>query len=217
MFAQNQGWLASADAASTAANATGGATEPVSNIGAMIDAPSAGMDTVAAMSDEAVSSGGGLMTEGLPDTNAMGGSPQSVVQQAITEPKGLIDTGPGASPLAGNPTDMRLASGTQTAPLAGARSSGSIFDTIKGLFTDSNGKTNKDMLALAGNFIGGAFDQKKEAEGDLLSVRAETERAQLKNASDIPNMGLGTKKTAPTFRPPGPTYYGPKIGLIGAR
>jgi hypothetical protein len=231
-FAQSQGWLASAGASAGGGGGLGplgddirgfGAEEFASNTEAMIKTPTVGVDVPAPAGDVVASSGGGLMTEGLPDTSVMGGPGQSVIKDALAQPSGgLINAGPSGS-LSKAALDGTSSFGANSAPgafdmaMARPASSTSVFDSLKNLFFDKDGRENKTMLSIAGNMVGGMFDDKKKAETDILKTRAEAEKAQMQNANDIPKLGITNKRNGPIFRPPGPTYYGPQVGLIGAR
>jgi hypothetical protein len=232
-FAQNQGWLANAGAANTAASGAGGA-EAVSNTTAAINAPTSGVAPVSGAVGETV-------TAGLPD----GGS---VVQDAISQGTDLAGAGDAGLMFAGQDANAAASLGQRSLMQAGGLDpatfgdagmmyagqdgkaattlgggpktvkSGSVFDSLKRLFTDKDGNVDKTMASIAANFVGGAFDSKKKAETDLYKTRTEAEKAQMKNGNDVPNLGIGTKKTGPLFKPPGPTYYGPNVsGLMFAR
>ena len=195
-FASGKGWLSGADAAKSG-------TEAVSNTEAMINSTGVGVENVTPTVDigaeigaSSATSGG---TAGLSDTAANITAPSS----AATPSTGLID--------AMNPTDIRLANGTQTTPfmtpassaVAPAAQSGTFMDTIKGfadLFKDKDGKYNKDMLSMGMNFVGGLFDDKKGAETDYLKAQIAAMDAQRSNASAIPDMSGLKVSTKNIFR-----------------
>lgn len=214
MFAQGKGWLGGADAAKSG-------TEAVSNTEAMINSTGVGVENVTPTVDigaeigaSSATSGG---TAGLSDTAANITAPSS----AATPSTGLID--------AMNPTDIRLANGTQTTPfmtpassaVAPAAQSGTFMDTIKGfadLFKDKDGKYNKDMLSMGMNFVGGLFDDKKGAETDYLKAQIAAMDAQRSNASAIPDMSGLKVSTKNIFKSTAPTYLAPRVGgLMNAK
>lgn len=213
-FASGKGWLGGADAAKSG-------TEAVSNTEAMINSTGVGVENVTPTVDigaeigaSSATSGG---TAGLSDTAANITAPSS----AATPSTGLID--------AMNPTDIRLANGTQTTPfmtpassaVAPAAQSGTFMDTIKGfadLFKDKDGKYNKDMLSMGANFVGGFFDDKKKAEQAFLDAKTGEINAQLKNASAIPDMSGLKVNPKSVFKNAPPTYMAPRIGgLMNAK
>lgn len=213
-FASGKGWLGGADAAKSG-------TEAVSNTEAMINSTGVGVENVTPTVDigaeigaSSATSGG---TAGLSDTAANITAPSS----AATPSTGLID--------AMNPTDIRLANGTQTTPfmtpassaVAPAAQSGTFMDTIKGfadLFKDKDGKYNKDMLSMGMNFVGGLFDDKKGAETDYLKAQIATMDAQRSNASAIPDMSGLKVSTKNIFKSTAPTYLAPRVGgLMNAK
>ncbi|MBP8190373.1 MAG: hypothetical protein KAX73_00905 [Aquabacterium sp.] len=213
-FASGKGWLGGADAAKSG-------TEAVSNTEAMINSTGVGVENVTPTVDigaeigaSSATSGG---TAGLSDTAANITAPSS----AATPSTGLID--------AMNPTDIRLANGTQTTPfmtpassaVAPAAQSGTFMDTIKGfadLFKDKDGKYNKDMLSMGMNFVGGLFDDKKGAETDYLKAQIAAMDAQRSNASAIPDMSGLKVSTKNIFKSTAPTYLAPRVGgLMNAK
>lgn len=213
-FASGKGGLGGADAAKSG-------TEAVSNTEAMINSTGVGVENVTPTVDigaeigaSSATSGG---TAGLSDTAANITAPSS----AATPSTGLID--------AMNPTDIRLANGTQTTPfmtpassaVAPAAQSGTFMDTIKGfadLFKDKDGKYNKDMLSMGMNFVGGLFDDKKGAETDYLKAQIAAMDAQRSNASAIPDMSGLKVSTKNIFKSTAPTYLAPRVGgLMNAK
>jgi hypothetical protein len=79
-------------------------------------------------------------------------------------------------------------------------------------------KNNKDLVKVAGDFIGGAFDDKKKAETDYLSARSEEIRQQMANANAVPDGKFRNKSRGPLFKPGQPTYRAPRVGgLMNAR
>lgn len=211
MFAQGKGLIGGAEKAG----------EAVSNTSAMIKTQGVGVENVTPTVDigaeigaSSATSGG---TAGLSDTAANITAPSS----AATPSTGLID--------AMNPTDIRLANGTQTTPfmtpassaVAPAAQSGTFMDTIKGfadLFKDKDGKYNKDMLSMGMNFVGGLFDDKKGAETDYLKAQIAAMDAQRSNASAIPDMSGLKVSTKNIFKSTAPTYLAPRVGgLMNAK
>ena len=211
MFAQGKGLIGGAEKAG----------EAVSNTSAMIKTQGVGVENVTPTVDigaeigaSSATSGG---TAGLSDTAANITAPSS----AATPSTGLID--------AMNPTDIRLANGTQTTPfmtpassaVAPAAQSGTFMDTIKGfadLFKDKDGKYNKDMLSMGMNLVGGLFDDKKGAETDYLKAQIAAMDAQRSNASAIPDMSGLKVSTKNIFKSTAPTYLAPRVGgLMNAK
>lgn len=213
-FASGKGGLGGADAAKSG-------TEAVSNTEAMINSTGVGVENVTPTVDigaeigaSSATSGG---TAGLSDTAANITAPSS----AATPSTGLID--------AMNPTDIRLANGTQTTPfmtpassaVAPAAQSDTFMNTIKNfanLFKDKDGKYNKDMLSMGMNFVGGLFDDKKGAETDYLKAQIAAMDAQRSNASAIPDMSGLKVSTKNIFKSTAPTYLAPRVGgLMNAK
>lgn len=85
---------------------------------------------------------------------------------------------------------------------------------------------NKNVTSMLSNFIGGALDEKSDAETDLLKARAKNEQLQgsliaqqAANGSAIPDLtGLKVDPNKNVFsKTTAPTYYNPKaVGLINA-
>jgi len=214
MFAQGKGGLGGADAAKSG-------TKAVSNTKAMINSTGVGVENVTPTVDIGAEIGANSATSGstagLSDTAANITAPSS----AATPSTNLID--------AMNPTDIRLANGTQTTPfmtpassaVAPAAQSGTFMDTIKGfadLFKDKDGKYNKDMLSMGMNFVGGLFDDKKGAETDYLKAQIAAMDAQRSNASAIPDMSGLKVSTKNIFKSTAPTYLAPRVGgLMNAK
>lgn len=205
-FAQSQNWLSGAEA--------------VSNTGAMIDTPAPGIENVNP-TDMRLAAGtqatpmessmqAGAETAGLDGNIQQAITQQSPAAQAISPPPAdsLMN---GAGPLADvNPTDLRLADGTQKPPMMGGKDGGSIFDTINafGQWMEKN----KTLSTIGASFVGGMFDPKGQYYEDM----AELEKQRARNANDIPNLGLKLKKTGPAFPTTRPTYTPPRIGLMNA-
>jgi hypothetical protein len=216
-FASGKGWLA-ADA--TAAAGDGG------NIGAMLDAPAPGMENVnptdmrlAAGTQSTPMEASGLADAGS-TANMGSGLTQNITQTnslVSDAPKGLIDsanpTSPASTALAG-PGDPGWGADLGKDPVASLTKpgEGGIFGSLKKFSSFLN--ENKELTSMAGNFIGGMFDDRKKAETELLEARAATERQQLLNGSAIPNMNLRLKPQATIFRPGTPTYNAPRPGSL---
>lgn len=210
-YASGQGWLASGGA-NSALNDTGG------NIGAMLDAPAPGVSEVGANGTATWDAMGFDSAEAM--TAATGGLDSGITQNIATN--GLFDSA--------NPTDQRLAAGTQTSPLGNDPTSitnpaiavngntnapappgqGGILGTLKSFskFLDEN----KTLAKMGGDFIGGMFDDEKKARTELYQARADAERQQLLNGSAIPKLGLKLKPQETIFRPGTPTYNAPRPG-----
>jgi hypothetical protein len=161
------------------------------------------------LAEQAGTQAGGLMSAGAQE-------PVSSLSAAGTPATGVM--GAGEAVNAGmNPTDMRLAMGTQASPLdAATGTKGGVMDVL-GKFGDVM-KNNKDLVKIAGDFIGGAFDDKKKAETDFLTARSDEIRQQMANANDVPNGRFRNRSTGPLFKRGQPTYRAPRIGgLMNAR
>lgn len=237
-FAQGQGWLSGdlaggADAASVAADAATGGAEAVSNTGQMIAEaapgvvdPSAGlvgsMDPSAAnytnamdmASDAAGAAGGG--GSAIADVAASAGGGGGGLINAPLSPLAAQDVG---------------SFGSVTPVTAGSTAtSGSIFDTIKGV-GDFLGK-NKELASMGLNFVGGMFDDKKKAEAaqanaavGLYEAKTGSEllqqdilRQQVANANSVPDLtGLKVNPAVKVFNTGAPpTYLAPRAGLINS-
>lgn len=111
-----------------------------------------------------------------------------------------------------------------TAGQAGAQAatatanSGSVMDALKNFGTTM--KENKEITAMGLYFLGGAFDDKKKAETNLLN--AQTDNARLTgqlatqraaNANAIPDIS-GLKVNPRTVTPP--NYMAPRPGLMNS-
>lgn len=109
------------------------------------------------------------------------------------------------------------------------KATGGLFDTLKGWSNVL--KDNKELTSIAGNFIGGMFDKKKEAEAaaakasvGLYEARTQNEilqgdlaRQQASNANSVPDLtGLRTSKQDVFANKKNPVYYGPRAGLINS-
>lgn len=105
--------------------------------------------------------------------------------------------------------------------MQGEQGKSGVLDLFNKFFRNKDGSMNKDMMSLAGNFVGGMFDQRKRAESELLKARAETKRKQLEYGNSVPNLGLQAKpKPGGLFRTPSPTYQPVRLapgGLFNAR
>jgi hypothetical protein len=216
MFAQGKGWIGGAEKAGEAVSNTS-AMIKTQGVGVESMAQNVGADIAGTSASSAASSAG--QTAGL-DTS-MASNITAPTASAANSSSGLID--------AMNPTDIRLANGTQTTPfmtpassaVAPAAQSGTFMDTIKGfadLFKDKDGKYNKDMLSMGMNFVGGLFDDKKGAETDYLKAQIAAMDAQRSNASAIPDMSGLKVSTKNIFKSTAPTYLAPRVGgLMNAK
>jgi hypothetical protein len=220
MFAQGQGWI-------------GGSIGNEGNIAAMKGTTAPGVESVAPVIDNgsqatvdfgqaAGNNSIELSTAGLEQAGNTAKAIQqpsglidapSVVQPATAQPAGLIDATVNKPT---NPTDLRLAAGSQTSPQT---SGGSILDSFKSftdIFKDKDGRYNKDLLSMAGNFVGGMFDEKKEAETAYLKSRTNELNSQMRNANAIPDMSGFKFTPRDIFPKKTPTFSGTRVGLIGA-
>jgi hypothetical protein len=210
MFAQGKGWLPSGE--------SGGA----SNIETMTKSATPGVDTGLASAEMPMADAGGAMDIDMGTTPQSGSTTgTSTLQQNITAPASetpnMTQSGSQSPGLANAEKNFMPSTGAQEPVsnfMPGAEKSGSVFDSIgqfgKNLFTNKDGSLNKDLLSMAGNFVGGMFDDKKKAETDYLNSRNDELQMQMKNASAIPDisgMKLRNKNifpgTAPTYRPTG--------------
>lgn len=230
-FAQGKGWLSASDAAAGA--------ESVSNTQALMNTPAPGLETVAQNNPSAYVGQAEVATSGLPQT---GGLDAGSIASNITQTDGVASQVAGNAEQAGlidaaNPTDLRLAEGTQTSPLESMQGSvnpdinakDSLFargavqsplskeGNILGKLTDFWKGMDKESKSMLSNFVGGAFDKKKGAEADYLEARADEARQRLANGSAIPNMNFSLKKKN-LFKPTAPTYNAPRpAGLFYAK
>jgi hypothetical protein len=159
--------------------------------------------------------GGGLMNAGAQEpvsslvnpTNSLGGG---------TDPAGLL-----SKPQLDGTNVFGANSAPGALDVAGSTGSNKVFDVIGkfgDLFKNKDGSLNKDMVKMAGDFVGGAFDSRKAAETDFLEARSEEIRQQMANANDVPNGRFRNKSRGPLFKPGQPTYRAPRIGgLMNAR
>ena len=210
MFAQNQGWLNTAQAAAEA----GG------NTAAMIGQQAPGMESVAPTvdtgmgaveaantmtGDSLVAADGGNIAQGITDTTGVTQSPTM-----NTQPGGLLNASPS------NPLDQRLAAGK----VGEAANESSIFKSMKkfaDMLKNKDGTYDKNLLAIGANFLGGAFDDKKKAETDYYRSRTASEDAQRTNANSVPSLS-GLKVSDKNIFPTNASTYTPvRVGLINAR
>ncbi len=192
----------------------------ISNTSKMIAAPTPGVvdpsaavtaDTGAAVAGETAGDFARMDRAASTVAGEASGGAQLTSLAAPPEPAGLINAGgmPGALGSAG-------AAG---APAAAS----SIFDAIGGVGKFM--KDNKELTSLGMNFVGGMFDNKKQAEAEaargaseLYSARAAEMRQQMANASAVPDLtGLKVNPNAQVFNAtPPPIYQAPRVGLINA-
>lgn len=215
-FAQGKGWLPSDGGSSAAADA--------GNIGAMkgtaapgVEAATPVVDTGAVDFGQAAGSNAvelGQVAEAgkaldMPSLTQNITAPSQEIASAGSE--GLMNASNAKDTLLARKDYMPGASSTSVMP---GEQSKSIFDSIGNfaskVFKNPDGTMNKDMLSLAGNFVGGLFDDKKQAEGDYLKARTAELESQMRNANAIPdmrNLRLAKRpifpQTSPTYRPPG--------------
>lgn len=231
-FAQGKGWLATGDAANTASGAAG-----TGNIKAMTQTVAPGVENTL-NNPSAWTAGSEGQTAGLSS-----GSIATNLTTPMKEPgligSGTSDLGLGSiadSKIVGSP--LTASPGAASAPLptgqggwqaslgtttlgstarnmsyAGAQPGGGVLGMLKdfGNFL----KDNKELASMAGNFIGGMFDDEKKAKADYYQAGADSLRAKTANGSAVPNMGFTTKQNGPFFKPTSPTYTG--VSLWNAR
>ena len=208
MFAQNQGWLNTAQAAAEA----GG------NTATMIGQQAPGMEAVAptvdtgmgaveaagnVTGDTLVAADGGNIAQGITETTG--------VTQSPTMNTGLINTSPS------NPMDMKLAAGKVVGEAAKDTSVFSSLQKFADMLKNKDGTYDKNLLAIGANFLGGAFDDKKKAETDYYRSRTASEDAQRTNANSVPSLA-GLKVSDKNIFPTNASTYTPvRVGLINAR
>jgi hypothetical protein len=154
--------------------------------------------------------GDSAISSGIQGQNPLAGAPQQ--------------GGGGLMEATMNPTDARLAGGTQASPMnpmqttMGATEGKGVLQSFADFFKGPDGKFDKNMLSMAGNFVGGAFDEKKEAETEYMKTRTNELNSQMRNANAIPDMSGFKFKPKNIFPAGAPSYQGVKVGgLIGAR
>lgn len=178
---------ATADAATGAAQTTGLAgadssiTQGITGQNGLIDA--------ASMADEAVASGGmASVPQGGQGYSAFGGNPDFNAKDVL----------------------MMNKAGT-TAQSASKNVFGSIGDFLKNNFLDKDGRLDKNLMSFGMNFLGGMFDEAKEAQTDYLKSRNQELQNQMRNANAIPDMS-GFKIKPKNIMPKTPM----RVGLISA-
>jgi len=217
-FAQGKGWM-SGDVASADAGAMAqSAAKEASNTSQMIQEAAPGVVDPSAAVTTDVTQAGGAATDVAEFTPAGAADAQVGATGAFAE-NGLINSGG----VAGNST-AALVAGPGSAP-----ASGGLFDTLKGF--SATLKDNKELTSMAGNFIGGFFDKKKEAEAaaanastDLYKARTQNEilqgdlaRQSAANANSVPDLtGMKLNKKDVFANKKNPVYYGPRAGLINS-
>jgi hypothetical protein len=162
-FAQGQGWLASADAATTA----NGATSGISNTQALSQTAAPGVESSAQLADA------GAWEAGFEGTSALGGETaglaagmESGIAQNLTATNPLASESTGLFNAGANPTDLRLQDGIQSSPLAAEAAT--AVEPVANLNTSlggQNGLNGSDVMSDrfdlngakgAGGFGGGA-------------------------------------------------------------
>lgn len=213
MFAQNQGWLntaqAAAEAGSNTATMISQEAAGVNDFAPTVDNGMGAVDTTAntVTGDNLMADlgEGGNIAQGITDTTGVTQSPTM-----NTQPGGLLNASPS------NPLDMRLASKA----VGEAAKNTSVFDSLQkfaDLLKNKDGTYDKNLLAIGANFIGGAFDDKKKAETDYYRSRTASEDAQRTNANSVPSLA-GLKVSDKNIFPTNASTYTPtRVGLINAR
>lgn len=231
-FAESQGWLASAGSGSAMADTTSNTAAMAETSGSGVESVTPTVDTGAAppvetgatqqVVDQGVTTGDAV-TQGATTTNITQGSELAAPQG------GLIDAGVPNGEVLGNAPGALTKPQLDGTNIFGANSvpgaatvapSGSIFDTLKGgfdsIFRNADGSMNKDMLSMAGNFLGGMFDEKKEAETDYLKAQTDALNQQMANGNSVPRLNMGLNGQV-KFKKKTPTYNRPMPGLMNAR
>lgn len=210
-FAQSQGWIAGSNAAAGA--------DAVSNTEALMQTPAPGLENVnptdarlatgtqTTPMESALDAATGTATTGLDTSIQQAMTQQSPAAQAMGAgpSNGLMNSvGPAVE---ANPTDLRLAAGTQATPMG---NSGSVFDTIKsfGRWMEEN----KTLSQIGASFVGGMFDPKGKYYEDM----AELEKRRSRNASDVPRLNPRLKQNGAMFPTGRPTYTLPRVGLMNS-
>lgn len=210
MFAQNQGWLntaqAAAEAGSNTATMIGQEAAGVNDFAPVVDN---GMGAVEAAGnvtgDTLVAADGGNIAQGITDTTGVTQSPTM-----NTQPGGLLNASPS------NPLDMRLADKAVNQ----AAKDTSVFSSLQkfaDMLKNKDGTYDKNLLAIGANFLGGAFDDKKKAETDYYRSRTASEDAQRTNANSVPSLAGLKVSDKNIFTPNASTYTPVRVGLINAR
>ena len=211
MFAQNQGWLNTAQAAAEAGGNTatmiGQEAAGVNDFAPTVDNGMGVAETTAntVTGDSLVAADGGNIAQGITDTTGVTQSPTM-----NTQPGGLLNASPS------NPLDQRLAAGK----VGEAANESSIFKSMKkfaDMLKNKDGTYDKNLLAIGANFLGGFFDDKKKAETDYYRSRTASEDAQRTNANSVPSLA-GLKVSDKNIFPASASTYTPvRVGLINAR
>ena len=211
MFAQNQGWLNTAQAAAEAGGNTatmiGQEAAGVNDFAPTVDNGMGVAETTAntVTGDSLVAADGGNIAQGITDTTGVTQSPTM-----NTQPGGLLNASPS------NPLDQRLAAGK----VGEAANESSIFKSMKkfaDMLKNKDGTYDKNLLAIGANFLGGAFDDKKKAETDYYRSRTASEDAQRTNANSVPSLAGLKVSDKNIFPASAPTYTPVRVGLINAR
>lgn len=233
-FAQSKGWIASGSAMGTAgAEAAGG------NIDALTKTAAPGVAPVvepvvpdfgqAAGSNAAeLGQTAGLAQNGLVDATSIGQNITSANPLLnATEPANALFDAPSPAAAALSPPSPPALErnivnyGSQEPasslmPNVPGKDSGSILSRLEGF--GKFVKENKELSSIAANFIGGMFDDKKEAETEYLKAKTEETRAKTANGSAVPDMRAKLKQSGPIWKPSSPTYNAPRpSGLFYAR
>lgn len=184
---------ASTGSASAQAGATAGLNNPSAYIGAAAESATpavAGLQAAVAPTAPLADAGQGLMG-----------------QAAAAEPAAALN--------------MTRAADSQAAYAAGvtnvteATKGATLFDTLTKGSEWLN--KNKELASMGGNFIGGMFDDQKQATADLLNVRADNEKQQMANANAVPSLsGMRLKSNTGVFNSTPQTYTPVRVGLINS-
>ena len=235
-FAQGKGWIGGGpESGSSLANAGANATPEISKTSQMINQATpdvtTGLITDASagipgdVANAAEFGGGQGLSMGVDAGSAPSAIAQSGAPAAIdaTATPGLISKSPSdlAGKYAGSSTSPSAPNYTNQMDIASTlkntSTSGSIFDTIKGVgkFMDDN----KTMASMGLKFVEGAFGDKsvEKAKADYYASDAEQRRQQMANANAVPDMsGMRINPNVNIFNPHAPTYMAPRVGLINS-
>ena len=210
MFAQNQGWLNTAQAAAEAGGNTatmiGQEAVGVNDFAPVVDNGMGAVEAAGNVTGDAlIAADSGNIAQGITDTTGVTQSPTM-----NTQPGGLLNASPS------NPLDQRLAAGK----VGEAANESSIFKSMKkfaDMLKNKDGTYDKNLLAIGANFVGGFFDDKKKAETDYYRSRTASEDAQRTNANSVPSLA-GLKVSDKNIFPTNASTYTPvRVGLINAR
>jgi hypothetical protein len=201
-FAQGKGWIGGDVAKAGSGGAIAGATD-ASNTSKMLEGAAPGVvDPSAAVAANPAATAGVMGA-----TPASGAGAGALSAAASGAPTGLINT---AADAMGGAVQALKQGGEKTMSMLG-----SVGEWME---------KNKNVTAMLSNFVGGALDEKKDAETDILKAQAKNEALkgniaaqQAANGSAVPDLtGLKVDTSKNIYgKTTPPVYYGVKpAGLI---